>query len=69
MKNETKIQLISAGNTALATFLGVVATGVASGDIQWTGAFWGALGLVALRAAVKALIAKFFVPVALGGKR
>lgn len=68
MSAELKQNLISAGNTFLATFVGVVATGLASGDIQWTGAFWASLGLVALRAGLKAVTARF-VPIALGGKK
>lgn len=67
MSDELKIQLISAGNTFLATFVGTVGVGLASGDIQWSGAFWASLGLVALRAGIKAVL-NSYVPKSLGGR-
>ena len=65
MSDQVKIFLISAGNTFLATFVSVVAVTLQSG-IQWTTAFWVALALAAVRAAVKAVVSRF-VPVSLGG--
>lgn len=63
-----KAGLVSAGNTALATFVTFVASSLASGDIKWTGAFWSALLVSAVRAAWKAVISKY-VPVSLGGSK
>ena len=69
MSNNTKIQLISAGQTFVATFLVVLGTSLTTvGTLEWTTAFMGSLILAAVRAAVKAVISQF-VPMALGGKK
>lgn len=68
MSDKTKQALISAGNTFIASFIGVLAVSIQSGDIHWTFAFWGAIGVAALRAAVKAVIGQF-VPIRLGGAK
>jgi len=66
LSNETKVELISAANTFVATFFVVVGTAIADGNIQWTVAFWSALGLAALRSGIKAIMNQF-LPVKLGG--
>ena len=67
MSDSMKVALISAGNTFLATFLTVVGATISSG-IEWTSAFWLAVLMAAVRAAVKAVISSF-VPVQLGGRK
>ena len=57
--------LSSSIQTFLATFLTVAGATLASG-IEWTTAFWGALALTAVRAAIKAVFAKSTIPI-LGG--
>lgn len=69
MSDEIKIQLISAGNTFIATFLSVFgASLLTTGTLEFSGAFWGGLIIAAVRAAVKAVI-NSFVPVKLGGRK
>jgi len=69
MSDNIKIQLISAGNTFLATFFGTLGTALfATHTLQFSGAFWLGLIIVATRAAVKAVVSGF-VPVALGGRK
>lgn len=63
-----KEHLISASQTFVSTFLTVLGATLASGDILWTGAFWSGLLLVAVRAAVKEVIARFASP-SFGGRR
>lgn len=67
MSDNLKIQLISATNTFLATF--VVTAGVAlQGGVEWTAVFWLSVATSAGRAAVKAVL-NLFLPVKLGGRR
>jgi len=54
--------------TFLTTFIVVVGTTLQDGAILWTGAFWSSLVLVAVRAGVKEVFAKFATP-ALGGRK
>lgn len=69
MPDTVKVQLISAGKTALATFLTVLGTSILSvGTLDWSAAFWGALILAAVRAAIGAGV-NTFVPVQLGGRK
>lgn len=68
MSDNLKVQLISAGNTFLATFLGVVGTTLATGSIEWTTAFWASIAIAAIRAAVKA-VTEQFISRSLGGKK
>lgn len=69
MSSKTKLQLISAGQTFVATFLVVLGTSIAAvGTVEWTTAFIGGLILASARAAVKA-VANQFIPIALGGKK
>lgn len=63
-----KEHLISASQTFLATFLSVLGATLAQGDIVWTGAFWSGVILVAVRAGIKELIARFATPT-FGGRR
>lgn len=67
MSDNTKQVLLSALHTFLATFIGVVATTFQSG-VQWSWAFWAAVGIAAVRAAVKAVI-NTWVPIRLGGRK
>ncbi len=67
MSDNAKMQILSAVNTFLTTFVisaGVVLSG---GPIIWSGAFWLALIATALRSGIKAVI-NTFVPVRLGGR-
>ena len=69
MSDNIKVQLISAGNTFLATFLSVLGTALlTAGTLEISGAFWGSLIVTAARAAVKAVV-NSFVPVQLGGRK
>lgn len=70
MSDKTKVVLISALNTFLATFIVAVSVALSSEniEIQWTIAFWLPLAAAAARAGVKAVIEQF-VPVKLGGKK
>lgn len=68
MSQEIKDKLISASQTFIASFLTVIASTFASGGIEWTGAFFGALALSAVRVALKEVWVKF-MPIALGGKK
>jgi hypothetical protein len=68
MSENTKQFLVSAIQTFTATFLTVIGTTLANGSIEWTGAFWSSILLVAVRAAVKAVFQKTTIPI-LGGKR
>lgn len=68
MSEEVKLKLISASQTFVASFLTVIASTFAGGDLQWTGAFWGAVLLSAVRVALKEVWIKF-MPVSLGGKK
>ncbi len=67
MSENTKTFIASAVQTFLATFLTVIATTLSNGDIAWTGAFWSAVLISAVRAAIKAVLAKTSMPL-LGGK-
>ena len=67
MNDSTKTMLLSALNTFLATFLSAVAVTFQTG-VQWTWTFWAAVGIAAVRAAVKAVI-NTWVPVRLGGRK
>lgn len=60
--------LTSAFQTFLSTFLTVAGATLLNGNIEWTGAFWGALVLVAARAAIKEVFAQVG-PKALGGRK
>lgn len=65
--SERTIQFIaSALQTFVSSFLMVLGTTLASGTIQWTWAFWGSIGMVALRAAIKAVFQKTTIPVLSG---
>ena len=69
MNNEIlREHLVSALQTFLATFLSVAGTTLATGTIQWTGAFWLSVFLVCVRAGVKEVFARL-APVALGGRK
>lgn len=68
MSDKTKVLLISALNTFLATFVGTVAISLSQGGIEWTGAFWLAIAISAVRAEIKA-VTEQFVPIKLGGKK
>ena len=68
MSDKTKVLLISAVNTFLATFVVAVGAVLSSDNVQWTVAFWLPLLTAGARAGVKAVIEKF-VPVRLGGKK
>lgn len=68
MSDTIKTQLISALNTFVTAFIPAIATTLTTGAISWTWAFWGAVGLAALRIGVKAVISQF-VPVRLGGAK
>ena len=63
-----KAQALSVFNTAFTTFVVSVGAGLASGDVQWTGAFWLTLLVSASRSVWKAVISRY-IPVALGGKK
>lgn len=67
MSDKTIEFIASASQTFVSSFLMVLGTTLANGDIQWTWAFWGAVGMIALRAAIKAVFQKTTIP-ALGGK-
>ncbi len=66
MSEIIKDHLVSALQTFLATFFSVIGASLASGHIEFTGAFVGALALTAVRAGVKAMFQKW-APPALGG--
>ena len=66
MSDNFKTELISALNTFLAAFLPAAVDALSGGPITWTWAFFGAVGLAALRVGIKAVINQF-VPVRLGG--
>lgn len=69
LKSEAfKKEAVSVANTAVSTFVVSLASGLASGDIQWTGAFWLTLLVSAGRAVWKALVSRY-IPVSLGGKK
>lgn len=66
--SQNQIDWISSSlQTFVATFLSVVGATLSEGAIAWTGAFWSSVLLVAVRAAIKAVLAKTTVPI-LGGK-
>jgi VIT1/CCC1 family predicted Fe2+/Mn2+ transporter len=65
LTDKQKEWIASSIQTFLATFLTVAGTTLSSG-IQWSWVFWGSLAMVAVRAAVKAVLAKTPVPI-LGG--
>lgn len=67
MSDEFKTSLISAGNTFIATFLVAVGTSL-QGGIEWTGAFWISVIVMAGRVAIKTIINQF-LPTRLGGVR
>lgn len=67
MNEIVKEHIISGLQTFAATFLTVIATTLSSG-VEWTGAFWGAVLLAAIRAGIKEVVARTF-PVSLGGRK
>lgn len=67
MSDTLKIQLISALNTFVATFVVAVGTSL-QGGVEWSGAFWISVLITAGRVGLKALINQF-LPVKLGGVR
>jgi hypothetical protein len=68
MSENTKAFIVSAIQTFVATFLSVLGATLATGSVEWTGAFWSSILLVAVRAAVKAVFQKTSIPI-LGGQR
>jgi hypothetical protein len=69
LSTNTKIKLISAGNTFVTAFLLAIAGSLSTvGIIEWTSAFWIALAMAGLRAGLAAIVAQF-TPVRLGGKK
>lgn len=68
MNEIVKEHLISAGQTFVSTFLVVLGTTIATGQIAWTGAFWSSVLLVAVRAGIKEVFARV-APVSLGGRK
>lgn len=68
MSDSTKVALISALNTFVATFIATIGVSFATDSVQWTVAIWLALAGAAARAGVKAVIEQF-VPARLGGKK
>lgn len=68
ISDSLKKELISAGNTFLATFIGTIGAMLSAGSIEWTWAFWAALAIAGLRAGIKAVTA-YFVSTRLGGKK
>ncbi len=66
MNQYVQEHLVSALQTFLAVFLTTLGTTLASGQIEWTWAFAGAIVLTAARTAVK-VIFQNFAPVSLGG--
>ena len=60
--------IASAIQTFLASFLTTLGAGLTTGSIQWSWAFWGALILTGVRAALKAVFAQTSAPL-LGGKK
>ncbi|MFA6315000.1 MAG: hypothetical protein WC648_01340 [Candidatus Paceibacterota bacterium] len=69
MSDETKTKLISFAKTFGTAFIVAAATTLVAADqIEWTLAFWGAVGTAGLRSAITALIAPF-LPIKLGGKK
>lgn len=64
-----KEHLISGAITFVGTFLTVLGTSIASlGTVEISGAFIGGLLIVAVRAAIKEVVARF-APIALGGRK
>lgn len=63
-----KGHLISALQTFIATFIIVFGTTLSQGEVVWSSAFWASLALVAVRAGVKEVIARF-APLSLGGRK
>lgn len=68
MNEVLKEHLISAGQTFVSTFLTVLGGTLATGEIAWTGAFWGAVILTAVRAGIKEVFARL-APTTLGGRK
>lgn len=68
MNDILKEHLVSAGQTFFSTFLTVLGGTLAAGEIAWTGAFWGAVILTAVRAGVKEVFARLATP-QLGGRK
>lgn len=66
MSDSTKVKLISAANTFVATFVSTVGATLVMGGIQWTTSFWFALLLTGSRTAIKEVVNQF-LPVRLGG--
>lgn len=62
-----KEHLVSALQTFLATFLFAMGTELSQGVILWTGTFWMSIIMVAVRAGVKEVFARFASP-SLGGR-
>lgn len=63
-----KEHFVSAVKTFVSTFVMILGASIAtSPEIMWTGAFWWALILVAIRGAV-AEVWNRFMPVKLGGR-
>lgn len=67
MSDETKVKLISAANTFLATFIVAVGASIQNG-VEWTTAFWLSCVVMASRIAIKEVI-NSSLPVRLGGRR
>lgn len=69
MNNIVREHLVSALQTFIATFLSALGVAIsATGTLQWTWAFWSALLLAAVRAAVREVFAQY-APAKLGGRK
>lgn len=69
ISDKTKEQLISLAKTFGTAFIvTAAATLLAADSIEWTVAFWSAIGTAAIRAALSTVIAPF-IPTKLGGKK
>lgn len=60
--------LVSGLHTFITVFVTVLGTTLSAGDLQWTGAFWSSVLLVAVRAGVKEVFARLATP-SLGGRK
>jgi hypothetical protein len=69
MLNQNQLNWVASSlQTFVSSFLTVLGATLANGNIEWTWAFWGAISMVAVRAAIKAVFQNTTIP-ALGGKR
>lgn len=68
MNDVLKEHLISAGNTFVTIFLVSISATLSTGGVQWTGAFWLSVLSVAVRAAIKEVLARS-LPISLGGRK